>query len=374
MKPSMIALASSRRSCGERKVNYSSATGCSRASATGASRFRSTSRSPVTAIRARATAHDRLREADRVPDSELPLLLPELEDYAPGDAGGPAGKALDWRFFQQDGQWFARETNTMPQWAGSCWYYLRFSIRRTTRSCSSSRRYDDWMPVDLYVGGTEHAVLHLLYARFWHKVLFDLGRREARRAVPEARAPGHDPGRDRVHAVSRRRRRARVRAIRSRRPRRASTARQSLHRARPKTKSRSSATSSCSRRSATSQSMPRAFKMSKSRGNVVNPDEIVARYGADAFRLYEMFMGPLEQVKPWNTRGVEGTARFLSRAWRLLSGAADDDETGGGAAAPAVSPVQDVEPSASSCACCIKRSRKSPTTSKRCASTPRSPR
>jgi leucyl-tRNA synthetase len=111
-----------------------------------------------------------------VEESELPLLLPELEDYAPtGDPQGPLAKALDWRFFQKDGQWFARETNTMPQWAGSCWYYLRYLDPHNEREIFSEQAYDDWMPVDLYVGGSEHAVLHLLYARFWHKVLFDVG-------------------------------------------------------------------------------------------------------------------------------------------------------------------------------------------------------
>src|SRR5688572_15275992 len=108
-------------------------------------------------------------------ESELPLLLPEMNDISPGDAQGPLAKALDWRFFQRDGRWYARETNTMPQWAGSCWYYLRFLDPRNERQLFSPQAYDDWMPVDLYIGGSEHAVLHLLYARFWHKVLFDEG-------------------------------------------------------------------------------------------------------------------------------------------------------------------------------------------------------
>ena len=111
-----------------------------------------------------------------VPESELPLRLPELEDYRPGqDPAGPLARARDWRFFQQDGQWFARETNTMPQWAGSCWYYLRYVDPRNVEEIFSQDAYDAWMPVDLYVGGSEHAVLHLLYARFWHKALFDIG-------------------------------------------------------------------------------------------------------------------------------------------------------------------------------------------------------
>ena len=108
-------------------------------------------------------------------DAELPLLLPELDDYLPGDPHGPLVRALDWRFFERDGKWFARETNTMPQWAGSCWYYLRFLDPGNTERIFDQQTYDDWMPVDLYVGGAEHAVLHLLYARFWHKVLYDAG-------------------------------------------------------------------------------------------------------------------------------------------------------------------------------------------------------
>ncbi|HET9953990.1 MAG TPA: leucine--tRNA ligase, partial [Polyangiaceae bacterium] len=110
-----------------------------------------------------------------VPESELPLQLPELDDYQPGDPEGPLARALDWRFFQKDGRWYARETNTMPQWAGSCWYYLRYLDPQNASLPFSPESYDQWMPVDLYVGGSEHAVLHLLYARFWHKVLFDAG-------------------------------------------------------------------------------------------------------------------------------------------------------------------------------------------------------
>jgi leucyl-tRNA synthetase len=111
-----------------------------------------------------------------VEESELPLRLPALADFRPGDdAAGPLARALDWRFFQKDGKWYARETNTMPQWAGSCWYYLRFLDPKNDEAGWSKEAYDAWMPVDLYVGGAEHAVLHLLYSRFWHKVLFDAG-------------------------------------------------------------------------------------------------------------------------------------------------------------------------------------------------------
>jgi leucyl-tRNA synthetase len=203
-------------------------------------------------------------------DAELPLLLPELDDYQPGgDPRGPLAKALDWRFFQKDGRWYARETNTMPQWAGSCWYYLRFIDPRNDRELFSRKAYDDWMPVDLYVGGAEHTVLHLLYARFWHKVLFDVG------VVKHA-----EPFLKLVH-----------------------------------------------------QGMilgESGEKMSKSRGNVINPDDVVHQHGADALRVYEMFMGPLEQVKPWQTAGIQGVRRFLDRVYVLGSrplGDAIDDET-----------------------------------------------
>jgi leucyl-tRNA synthetase len=202
-------------------------------------------------------------------DAELPLLLPELQDYEPGDPQGPLAKALDWRFFRKDGRWYARETNTMPQWAGSCWYYLRFVDPRNERAIVSRQAYDDWMPVDLYVGGAEHTVTHLLYARFWHKVLYDVG--VVRHPEPFLRL---------VH--------------------------QGLILAES------------------------GEKMSKSRGNVVNPDDIVRDYGADSLRVYEMFMGPLEQVKPWQTKGLQGVRRFLDRVWVLgtrTPGGAMDDET-----------------------------------------------
>jgi leucyl-tRNA synthetase len=205
-----------------------------------------------------------------VPVEELPLELPDLDDFRPGDdPAGPLARAVDWRFFQKDGRWFARETNTMPQWAGSCWYYLRFTDPHDDREGWSAQSDADWMPVDLYVGGGEHAVLHLLYARFWHKVLFDIG------AVKDP-----EPFLKLVH-----------------------------------------------------QGMilgENNEKMSKARGNVVNPDDIVREYGADSLRVYEMFMGPLEQVKPWQTSGMEGARRFLERAWNVVTGPVGDaaDSTG----------------------------------------------
>jgi leucyl-tRNA synthetase len=195
-----------------------------------------------------------------VDGADLPINLPDLDDFRPGtDAAGPLARAVDWRFFQKNGEWFARETNTMPQWAGSCWYYLRYVDPQNDREAWSARSYADWMPVDLYVGGSEHTVLHLLYARFWHKVLFDVG------AVTDS-----EPFVKLVH-----------------------------------------------------QGMilgENNEKMSKARGNVVNPDDIVRDFGADALRVYEMFMGPLDQVKPWQTNGVEGVRRFLERTWNVATG------------------------------------------------------
>lgn len=196
-----------------------------------------------------------------VPREELPLELPELDDFRPGDdPQGVLARAVDWRFFQKDGKWFARETNTMPQWAGSCWYYLRFVDPKNDEAPWSPEAAKRWLPVDLYVGGAEHAVLHLLYARFWHKVLYDAGH-----------VPVPEPFQKLVH-----------------------------------------------------QGMilgeveadGRAHKMSKSRGNVVNPDEIVQRFGADSMRVYEMFMGPLEATKPWNTSSIGGVRRFLERVFQ----------------------------------------------------------
>lgn len=200
-----------------------------------------------------------------VDDNELPLRLPDLDDFRPGtDPAGPLARVPNWRFFQRDGRWFARETNTMPQWAGSCWYYLRFLDPANDERIFSEASYDAWMPVDLYVGGSEHAVLHLLYARFWHKVLYDIG------VVKHA-----EPFTKLVH-----------------------------------------------------QGMilgENNEKMSKARGNVINPDDVVRSHGADALRLYEMFMGPLEQVKPWQTSGIEGVRRFLDRVWNVCTGPIADD-------------------------------------------------
>ena len=189
----------------------------------------------------------------------LPLTLPALEDYHPTGTGEPPlAKATAWLHTEdpETGQPATRETNTMPQWAGSCWYYLRYLDPRNEELPVAPEKERYWMPVDLYLGGAEHAVLHLLYARFWHKVLYDIGvvstPEPFLRLVNQGMILGGD-----------------------------------------------------------------GQKMSKSRGNVINPDDVVAEYGADAFRLYEMFMGPLEAVKPWNTKDIVGVSRFLDRVWKL---------------------------------------------------------
>jgi leucyl-tRNA synthetase len=208
-----------------------------------------------------------------LPEAALPLLPPELTDFKPTASGEPPlARAREWVRLA-DGS--IRETNTMPQWAGSCWYYLRYLDARNSKAFVGKEAESYWMGseprngpdrappekttpgVDLYVGGIEHAVLHLLYARFWHKVLFDLGRVSTPEPFFKLINQGLILGED-------------------------------------------------------------GQKMSKSRGNVVNPDDILGEFGADAFRLYEMFLGPLEMVKPWNTRGVEGVYRFLGRVWRLF--------------------------------------------------------
>jgi leucyl-tRNA synthetase len=197
---------------------------------------------------------------EAVPESDLPLLLPELEKFLPsGSTESPLALATEWLTVVDPltGRKGRRETNTMPQWAGSCWYYLRYLDPENNEQLCSPELEKQWMPVDLYVGGAEHAVLHLMYSRFWHKVLFDLGYVSTREPFQKLRHQGIILGED-------------------------------------------------------------SRKMSKSRGNVVNPDEVVGAYGADAMRLFEMFMGPLEEMKPWSTRGVEGVYRFLNRVWRLF--------------------------------------------------------
>jgi len=190
---------------------------------------------------------------------ELPLTLPEVENYKPAGTGeGPLSTITDWINITDSvsGQKAKREHNTMPQWAGSCWYYLRFIDPHNDASAWDLEKEKYWMPVDLYLGGAEHAVLHLLYARFWHKLLYDLDLVSTKEPFPKLRNQGMILGET-------------------------------------------------------------GEKMSKSRGNVVNPDDVIAEHGADSLRLFLMFLGPLERDKPWSTKGIEGVRRFLDRVWRL---------------------------------------------------------
>ena len=198
-----------------------------------------------------------------IPEEQLPVRLPETDQFKPlgtsENPQSPLAHLTDWieTIDPATGRPARRESNTMPQWAGSCWYYLRFLDPSSGDQLVSPERERYWMPVDLYIGGAEHAVLHLLYARFWHKVLFDIGLVSTPEPFIKLVHQGTVLGED-------------------------------------------------------------GSKMAKSAGNIVNPDEMFDRFGADAVRLYEMFMGPFEAIKPWSTRGVEGVTRFLDRVWRLV--------------------------------------------------------
>ncbi len=264
---------------------------------------------------------DEAGHAHPVGEDELPVTLPELADFKPsGKPEPPLSKALEWVRYSDR---YNRETNTMPQWAGSCWYYLRYIDPKNESAPFDPALERYWLPVDLYVGGAEHAVLHLLYSRFWHKVLFDrglvhtaepfkrlvnqgmiLGETEytvyqdesggfvsVDEAVSDEQGPFTMRGGQRV-------------ALK-------------LVKIDPE-----EATKQGDRfvlaADASVRVDARANKMSKSRGNVINPDTVVEEYGADSLRLYEMFMGPLEATKPWSMKGVEGVSRFLARVWRLV--------------------------------------------------------
>ena len=225
-----------------------------------------------------------------VPEKDLPVLLPEVEKYEPTGTGESPLAAIDaWVNTKcpSCGGAAKRETNTMPQWGGSCWYYLRYIDPRNPSAFVDKELEKAWMPVDLYIGGTEHAVLHLLYARFWHKVLYDLGHVSTK-----------EPFKKLVHQGM----------ILSYSYRDGKGAYRSYNEL-------DIAEDGAAVTSEGEKLKPMVEKMSKSKKNVINPDEVVGRYGADAFRLYEMFMGPLEDSKPWNIRGIEGVYRFLKRAY-----------------------------------------------------------
>jgi leucyl-tRNA synthetase len=261
-----------------------------------------------------------------VESSELPVPLPPLADFKPGDTPDPPLSRADhdWLFVERDGVRYRRETNTMPQWAGSCWYYLRFLDPRNSDRFIDEEVERAWMPVDLYVGGAEHAVLHLLYARFWHKVLHDRGLVSApepfARLVNQGMILGemeftgyrHPQGgwlsaqQVRVHPDK-----PGVMVDRS-------TGEIAAPVRIPAEQVEKQGEHFVLRDGPTIRVDSRAYKMSKSRGNVVNPDAIVQEFGADSLRLYEMFMGPLEATKPWSTAGVGGVRGFLERCWRLV--------------------------------------------------------
>jgi leucyl-tRNA synthetase len=245
-----------------------------------------------------------------VPEDQLPLLLPELEDYRPsGRPEPPLEKATKWVRVTIDGKRYKRETNTMPQWAGSCWYYLRYLDPHNDKALCAPAKEKYWMPVDLYVGGAEHAVLHLLYARFWHKVLFDRGHVHTPEPFQRLVNQGMILGEMEYTAYRHEGQWQSVvkdvpsawEAVRLEEDRVEKHGDAFVLKDNPKVRVDA-----------------RAYKMSKSRGNVINPDQVVEQYGADSLRLYEMFMGPLEATKPWSMRGVEGVYRFLSRVWRLF--------------------------------------------------------
>ena len=229
-----------------------------------------------------------------VPNEQLPVALPDLPDFQPTGKPEPLlSKAEDWmKVSDSDGQW-TRETNTMPNWAGSCWYYLRYLDPKNDVEAWSKEKESYWMPVDLYVGGKEHAVLHLLYARFWHKVLFDRGYVSTAEPFKKLFHQGlitafsyEDP--DTKFLV-------------------------------PSDLVDEYEDGKYRHKDSGKELRQTTAKMSKSLKNVVNPDDVIADHGADALRIYEMFMGPLEASKPWNTKSVDGVTRFLNRSFRLFA-------------------------------------------------------
>ena len=232
-------------------------------------------------------------EVSLIDDEDLPLELPELEKYTPGDSGeSPLANAEDWLIVtDKNGRKGRRETNTMPQWAGSCWYYLRYIDPRNDEQIFDPAKEAYWMPVDLYIGGAEHAVLHLLYSRFWHKVLFDLGVV----STDEPFTKLFNQGMILAFAYE--------------------------------TSTGAKVSSDLAEEkdgkffhTETGEELKQIVaKMSKSLKNVVNPDDVIEKYGADSLRLYEMFMGPLDERKPWAENGVKGVFNFLNRVYRFFA-------------------------------------------------------
>jgi leucyl-tRNA synthetase len=279
---------------------------------------------------------DEAGNAYPIPETDLPLTLPEIADFKPtGTAAPPLSKAKSWLPYAMDHQTYTRETNTMPQWAGSCWYYLRYIDPTNTERFVDPEKEKYWMPVDLYVGGVEHAVLHLLYARFWHKVLFDLGHVSTpepfRRLVNQGLILGEMEAYVFVDSSGKNVSTTDVRDIDEQATSdgldmiavHKQTGEKLIGRRVAEDQVEKQGDGYVLKSDRSIRVDARSFKMSKSRGNVVNPDDIVKDYGADAFRLYEMYMGPLEAQKPWSTRDIVGMTRFLAGVYRNLIG---DDE------------------------------------------------
>lgn len=244
-----------------------------------------------------ATLHDGTVVA--LSENDLPVELPYLEDISPtADGHPPLARAEDWRKITINGQHALRETNTMPQWAGSCWYYLRFLDPHNQKQPWDPAIEKAWMPVDLYVGGTEHATLHLLYARFWHKVLFDIGLVSTKEPFQKLFNQG------KIQA-------------RSFRDARGKYYYPSEVESKTYTTDKGQTQDQWFVKGTDTLLETRVEKMSKSKHNVVTPDETIAEYGADSLRLYEVFMGPLEDDAVWQTENMSGVRRFLERVWRL---------------------------------------------------------
>ncbi len=258
-----------------------------------------------------------------IPVDQLPVRLPDLADFKPhGRPEPPLEKAADdWLFVTLEGKRHKRETNTMPQWAGSCWYYLRYIDPLNSLALVDREREAAWMPVDLYVGGAEHAVLHLLYSRFWHKVLFDRG--HVSTAEPFGRLINQGMILGEVEFTGYQRSDgtwlSSNQVRRDTEGNRVDDQGMAVNGVRvDEADVEKHGDSFALRTDATIRIDSRAHKMSKSRGNVVNPDVVVNDYGADSLRLFEMFMGPLEATKPWSMAGVGGVRNFLDRVWRMI--------------------------------------------------------
>ena len=255
---------------------------------------------------------------------ELPVNLPDLDDFQPPGRPVPLLEkaADDWLYPVIDGVKYKRETNTMPQWAGSCWYYLRFIDPTNTERFVDPEKEKEWMPIDLYVGGAEHAVLHLLYARFWHKVLFDRGYVSTAEPFQKLVNQGMILGEMEFTAFRDQSEAWITSEMVIENDEREKVHKDTGKKVLPVPREQDDVVKQGDHFVLASDHSIRienkSYKMSKSRGNVVNPDEIVADHGADALRLYEMFMGPLEAQKPWSMSGVNGVRNFLDRVWRMV--------------------------------------------------------